>query len=358
MEKSNVSENKDIETAITRRSLVKSLGVGAAVLTVESGTTTATSDGYGNGGYGEGEYGGSSSTLTVTTDGTSAVGETSATLEGAVTDLGGASSVDVYFEYRNAGETTWSATPVQTLSSTGGVTASVSGLRDGVDYEFKPVASTSDGYSDTGSIAGFTTVDHPVSVATDGATGVDETSATLNGSLTDLGNADSVDVSFEYRRAGSSTWNATSTQSLTSTGDFSKTVTGLTSDTDYEFRAAVLASDDDTDTGSPVAFATATAEEEPAIDGFDVSEAGSPNPHAEISVDWVVSDADGDLSAVSVWIDDTSGTTVKSSKTSIGGSSASGADSFKIKHGDGEVYDVTLRVADDASNAVNKTQSV
>ncbi|MEZ3168906.1 fibronectin type III domain-containing protein [Halorubrum ejinorense] len=338
--------------------MVKSLGAGAAAVALGSGTATASSDGYGDGGYGTGVYGGPTGTLTVATDGARDVGETTATLDGSLTNLGTAASANVAFEYRNTGDATWTATAAQTLSSTGGFSASLSGLGDGDEYEFRAVAVGSDGESTTGSTAAFTTVEHLVSASTDGATSIGETSATIAGSLPDLGNADSAEVSFEYRDAGSSTWEATATQALTATGGFSETVTGLASDTGYEFRAHAVASDGDTATGNSVAFATTVAESDPVIETFDVSEAGSPNPHAEISVDWVVSDADGDLNAVSVRVDDADGTMVRFSETRVGGGSASGSESYKIKKGGGEVYDVTLRVKEDAGSAVSETKSV
>lgn len=197
-----------------------------------------------------------------------------------------------------------------------------------------------------------------MAVATDGSRDVGETTATLDGSVTDLGNADSADTHFEYREAGTSGWNTTDTQTLTATGSFSETVTGLASGTDYEFRAFVSASDGDTDTGNSLSFTSATAEHDPVVDAFDVSEAGSPNPHAEISVDWAVSDADGDLSSVTVSVDDSAGTTVKSNTTTVDGDTDSGTDSFRIKKGGGEVYDVTLSVEDSTGRVTSDTKSV
>lgn len=195
-------------------------------------------------------------------------------------------------------------------------------------------------------------------VSTDGATAIGETTATLNGSVTDRGNANSADIYFEYREAGSSSWNATSTQTLTSAESFTQNLNNLKSGTDHEFRAVALASDGDTDTGGSVTFVTVTAESDPAVGTFSISEAGSPNPHAEINVDWAVFDVDGDLSLVTVSVADSTGATVKSSTTSVSGSSVSGSDSLKIKHGGGEVYEVTLRVEDNAGNVVTETGSV
>ncbi|MDY7081301.1 MAG: serine protease, partial [Halobacteria archaeon] len=55
--------------------------------------------------------------------------------------------------------------------------------------------------------------------------------------LRDLGGASSADVNFSYREKGTSTWTNTSDQTLNSAGTFSETVSGLTTDQTYEFRA-------------------------------------------------------------------------------------------------------------------------
>lgn len=358
MKEKSESGNNSETASLSRRTWLKALGVGGSLLTVESGTATAASHGYGAGGYGDGEYGDPSTALTVTTDAASDVGETVATVDGSLTDLGDASAADVYFQYRKATVSSWSSTGVQTLSSTGSFSATVTGLSDGTEYEFRAVASASDGSSTSGATSSFTTVENAIVVSTESATSVGETAATLNGSVTDLGNASSADTYFEYRAADVSSWTSTSVQTLTSTGSFSASVTGLDDGAEYEFRAAAEASDGDTDTGDLTAFTTVIAESDPVIDSFGVSEAGSPNPHAQISADWAVSDADGNLSAVTVSVSDTNGTTVRSRSTSVSGESAAGSDSFKIKHNDSDVYDVTLSVEDDSAASTSETRSV
>jgi subtilisin len=85
-------------------------------------------------------------------------------------------------------------------------------------------------------------------------TNVDSSSATLHGSLDDLDGADSATVHFDWRETGSSTWNATASQTLTSTTSFSADVSGLTEGAEYEYRAVGEASDGETDTGSTRTF--------------------------------------------------------------------------------------------------------
>ncbi len=93
-------------------------------------------------------------------------------------------------------------------------------------------------------------------VTTGSASGVSDTSATLNGSLDNLGGASSATVYFEYRQTGSTSWTATGSQTLSSTGSFSESISGLSSGTDYEFRAVGEASDGDADTGGTSSFST------------------------------------------------------------------------------------------------------
>ena len=295
----------------------------------------------------------------VSTGSATDVTETSATLNGTLDDLGGASSADCYFQYRQVGASTWTETAPQTLSATGSFSESVSGLAENTDYEFRARTDASDGDSDTGATATFTTSgDTSVVVSTGSASSVTGSSATLNGSLDDLGGASSADCYFEYRQAGSSSWTATSPQTRSSTGSFSDTVSGLASGTDYEFRAVADASDGDSDTGTTSTFTTTSSATAPSIDSYVVTEAGSPNPHAEITADWDVSDADGDLSSVLVEVFDSSGTRVDYSRTSVSGASASGTDQFKVKKANNETFDVVLTVTDATDRTATATRTV
>lgn len=69
------------------------------------------------------------------------------------------------------------------------------------------------------------------------ADNISDTSARLNGDLTDLNGESSVDVYFQYRETSSSTWIDTSPkQTLTTLTTFNESVSGLTASTEYEFR--------------------------------------------------------------------------------------------------------------------------
>jgi subtilisin len=100
-----------------------------------------------------------------------------------------------------------------------------------------------------------------LSVATDSATSVETETATLNGTLSDLGGAESVEVSFEWGEAGGSLPNETGTRTLSSSGSFSADVSGLSEGTDYEFRAVAATGDGTTDTGATKSFTTDDGED-------------------------------------------------------------------------------------------------
>lgn len=200
--------------------------------------------------------------------------------------------------------------------------------------------------------------DTAVAVSTDGPTNLTSSSATLNGSLDSLGGATSADCYFEYRESASSSWTATSVRTLSSTGSFSVDVSGLASCTDYEYRAVADASDGDTDAGGTVTFTSECTSSAPTVDTYVVTEAGKPNPHATITADWAVSDADGDLNAVLVEVFDSTGVRLDSARTNVDGGSASGIDEFKIKFANNETFDVRVTVGDDAGNTTVRTETV
>ncbi|HUV56182.1 MAG TPA: CARDB domain-containing protein [Dehalococcoidales bacterium] len=94
-------------------------------------------------------------------------------------------------------------------------------------------------------------------VVTNTASAVTRTSATLNGNLTGLGAASSVEVSFEWGTTNAYGNTATVTASpLSAPSVFSATVSGLNSATTYHFRAKAVG--DGTTYGTDRAFTTAT----------------------------------------------------------------------------------------------------
>jgi hypothetical protein len=280
--------------------------------------------------------------VAVSTDSAS-TGETSATLKGSLDDLGGASSSDVYFEYRQAGNSSWSATAVQARSSTGSFSRDVGDLSSGTDYEFRAAADASDGDADTGSTATFTT-----------------DSESLNGLEIDGSN---IGQRIPYE--------------ITVSGDIVKgdrandndTISGSTADGQvnggidtYEFSGGVTDVQISEDVpiyvnGSRLDLSQ-FSDSTPSVDRYEITEAESRNPHANITAEWDVSDPDGDLATGLVEVVDSSGTVVDSSETSIGGDGHYGVDYFEIKHVDGETFDVRLTVTDANGNQATATRTV
>ena len=93
----------------------------------------------------------------------------------------------------------------------------------------------------------------PPTVTTNAATGVTTNSATLNGNLTSLGTATSVNVSFEWGTT-TSYGSETTPETMTSTGSFDAALSGLTPGATYHFRAKAVG--DGTSYGSDRSFVT------------------------------------------------------------------------------------------------------
>lgn len=113
--------------------------------------------------------------------------------------------------------------------------------------------------------AGTASADHThADVETEPATDIDSNSATLNGDLIDMGNADPVDVWFDWGEFGTGLPNSTSRRTRSSPGSFSAILghgDDLEPETVYEFQAV-------SDTGSVIT--TGTVGEFATDPGFDL----------------------------------------------------------------------------------------
>ena len=175
---------------------------------------------------------------TVTTDDATSITDTTAILNGNLTDLGISDNVTVRFQWGTSVGYGF-LTTTQLTQQTGTFSTSISDLSPGATYHFRAVAY-GDGTS-YGSDKTFTTKGGPVSltVITDDATSVTATGAILNGNLTDLGTSDNVTVSFEW---GTNTSYGTETtpETMTTTGSFNASLSGLSPGTTYHFRAKAV----------------------------------------------------------------------------------------------------------------------
>jgi len=95
----------------------------------------------------------------------------------------------------------------------------------------------------------------PASVVTNDATGISDTQATLNGDLTDLNDSAGADVSFQWGTSSESWPNETAAY-LAKAGAFSFSLTGLTSNTTYYYRAKADSGNYGTTYGDERSFTT------------------------------------------------------------------------------------------------------
>ena len=192
---------------------------------------------------------------TVATTSATWIGTGSATLNGILTGLGSAASVQMSFEWGLA--TVYSnVTPSETVSVTGAFECAISGLAPGTTYHFRVKAVGDETtYGEDLTFMTGTEPAAPPTVTTTSATWIGTGSATLNGILTGLGSAASVQVSFDW---GLSTdyGNTTLSETVTATGAFARAISGLAPGTTYHFR--VKAVGDDIIYGEDLAFMTGT----------------------------------------------------------------------------------------------------
>lgn len=161
-----------------------------------------------------------------------------AVLEGELTDLGGDSSCQVWFQYGTSPSYGFSTTKIN-LNSPGTFTRSISNLKPDKTYHFRAVAKNSKGTS-YGADKTFTTPPAIPEITTYSATNVGYDSAKLNGYLNKVG-ASSCEVWFVYDVDYHDNWweyaYETPHFQKTSTTSFSYTITGLSLNVTYHFRA-------------------------------------------------------------------------------------------------------------------------
>lgn len=154
------------------------------------------------------------------------------------------------------------------------------------------------------------------------------------------------------------TWTAASYDSSSGYYEDTWDTAGVT-DGDHALDARARDTDGNTSVEASVAVTVDSGSSAPTIDSYTVTEAGSPNPHAEITADWDVGDPDGDLGSVSIEVTDAGAGSIVDSRThDVDGSDGAGVDDFKIKHSDGAAFDVTLTVTDAGGNSASETRTV
>ena len=144
---------------------------------------------------------------------------------------GGAAITDYVVEYKLSSDSSWTTFADGVSASTG---ATVTGLTNGISYDFRVSATNSIG---TGATSATTTVVGAIPTTTSSAaSSITLNTATLNGTITSIGTASATVRGFNY---GLTTgYGTTTTESGTfSTGTFTSALVGLSCNTTYHFRA-------------------------------------------------------------------------------------------------------------------------
>jgi hypothetical protein len=200
--------------------------------------------------------------------------------------------------------------------------------------------------------------DPELSVYTGSADDVSDTEATLRGEV-DFEGIDEATVHFEYRTIGRSYWEWTGTTTKTSEGDFEERVSGLSTGTDYEFRAVAETGDGGLEEiGEIRSFTTERSRARPGIDRLSVDTTDTPNPHAYIDIEWAVSHRDGGLDTVEIEVEATDGSATETERESVSGETASGDDTIRVLHGENATYDVTLTVSSTNDERASVTETI
>jgi hypothetical protein len=109
-----------------------------------------------------------------------------------------------------------------------------------------------------------------ISVSTDGTANVFETEADLQGSVTELtSRSGDADFNFEYRETGSDSLSNTSTTTVTTTESVQTRITGLSPETEYEFKSVGVVELPIRDEGSFTTFTTPTSS---PVDTFRIAQ--------------------------------------------------------------------------------------
>jgi hypothetical protein len=198
----------------------------------------------------------------------------SATLNAYLVNLGDDPSASVWFQWGPSTAYGFESSH-QTMTLAGPVNQTIINLTPNAVYHFRAVAQNGSGVvygSDMSFTAGNTLFN--AQVQTLPATNIQPTSATLNGQVLSLGGDTSGTVWFQW---GTSVayGNQTSSQTMSMTGMFSQTISGLTANTTYQFRA-VTQTTAGVIYGSNLSFTTTATGD--GLTGLVVSSYATPNP--------------------------------------------------------------------------------
>jgi uncharacterized protein (TIGR03790 family) len=171
-------------------------------------------------------------TLTITS--TSLITKTTATLNGNITDVGGATPTVRGFQYGTT--TSYGTTTTENGSfSAGAYTGDITGLSCNTVYHFRSYSTSASGtgYSSDDT---FTTDTCLATITTVSSSFLETTIVTLNGNITDIGGSTPTIRGFQYGLT--TNYGTTSVENGTfSTGVYTGDITGLTCYTTYNYRS-------------------------------------------------------------------------------------------------------------------------
>ena len=260
---------------------------------------------------------------TATTSAASAVTGTGATLNGSVTDVG-LNVSNIQFQYGTATGVygTPVAASITTITATPGTpqtitpTATLTGLTCNTTYYYR-ITATDTTRTNNGTELTFTTSACTTgpTVTTSAATAVTGTGATLNGSVTDVGQ-NVTGISFEYglttiygTTGTASVTGITATPGAPQTVNPTASITGLTcGGTTYHFR--LRATDGSaTNNGAAQSFTTSSCNAAPVASNVQIS--GTASAGQTLTGSYTYSDADSDPESGSTfrWLSNGSNTT-------------------------------------------------
>lgn len=221
---------------------------------------------------------------TVTTNAATDVAVDAATLNGALTDLGSATAVQVSFQW-GLTASYGNSTPPGTMSGTGNFSADLNGLAANTTYHYRArVMGDDTAYGSDMTFETRATPATPPSVATADADSVTAVSARLNGDVTSLGTAARVMVSFVWGTTqGGPYTNETAGAAQTAAGAFRFDLGGLASGTEFYYQAKAVGNG--TSYGAERSFTTtaATAGGTPSI-GSLVADNGRPGDELTVTI--------------------------------------------------------------------------
>jgi hypothetical protein len=162
----------------------------------------------------------------------------SAQLNGSVTSMGTATSVTTHFVWGTAQNNLINTLDCQTLTANGSFSGNITGLSPATTYYYQAQAVGQG--TGQGTIKTFTTLSTPPSVTTANVTNVGHFGARLNGNVSALGSAPSVNVSFQWGTKAGNYSGETAVQAIGAAGSFYADLSGLSANTNYYYRAKAV----------------------------------------------------------------------------------------------------------------------